>query len=50
MIEVRGMSRCAMRMPSIKIKMKGVKKGVSISHDNVHDSTGGWDVKGVSVM
>ena len=27
--------------------MKGVKKGVSMSHDNVHDSTGGWNVKGV---
>ena len=31
--------------------MKGVKKeGVSMLHDSVHDNTGGWDVKGVSVM
>ena len=30
--------------------MKGGEKSVSMLHDNVHDSTGGWDVKGVSVM
>ena len=30
--------------------MKGGEKGVSMLHDDVHDSTGGWDVKGVSVM
>ena len=30
--------------------MKGVKKVLSVLHGNVHDSTGGWDVKGVSVM
>ena len=34
----------------IKIKMQGGEKVVSMLHDNVHDSTGGWDVKGVSVM
>ena len=27
-----------------------VKTGPSMLHDNVHDSTGGWGVKGVSVM
>ena len=31
----------------IKIKMKGGEKGVSMLHDNVHDSTGGWDVVSV---
>ena len=30
--------------------MKGCEKGVSMLHDNVHNSTDGWGVKGVSVM
>ena len=29
--------------------MKGGEKGVSMLHDNVHDSTGGWDVKGAII-